>query len=231
MVSKNSSHQLLTIHPSELNRMSVDELKSLKARLRDVIKDAELSLRTNVEEIGGRKVFRRYNKNRPVEMSSKVPRMSKVPKMSKVPALTVRKVEEKRRDPRFEEACGAFDPERFKKRYSFLEEMREKEKRIVVRRMKREKDPEKKKRLEKVVQGMKGQQVTEEEKERKRQIAERLREEAIKSSGRPFLNKSYVKKFSLVDKFQQLKRTGKLDKYIEKKRKKLLNTARKKYDV
>lgn len=204
--------------------MSAHELKSLKARLQDVIKDAELSLRTNVEEIGDRKVFKRYNKNRPVEMSSKVP-------VSMHRKVKDRKVKETRRDPRFEEACGAFDPERFKKRYGFLEEMREKEKRIVVRKMKREKDPEKKKELEKVAQGIKGRQVTEEEKERKRQIAERLKEEAIKSTGKPFLNKSYVKKFALVDKFDQLKRTGKLDKYIEKKRKKLLNAARRKYDV
>lgn len=199
--------------------MSLDELKSLKVRLQDVIKDQELSLRTNVEEIGDRKVFKRFNKNRPVEMSSKVP------------ISMYRKVKEKRRDPRFEESCGAFDPERFKKRYGFLQEMREKEKRIIVRRMKREKDPEKKRELERIAQGMKGRQVTEEEEERRRHIAERLKQEAIKSTGKPFVNKSYVKKFALLDKFDRLKKTGKLDKYIEKKRKKLLSTARKKYDV
>lgn len=215
MVSKSPLHQLLTIHPSELNRMSVDELKFLKTRLQDVIKDAELSLRSNVEEIGERRVFKRYNKNRPVEMSSKV-------------AVHMRrKRKEKRRDPRFEEECGVYDGERFKRQYGFLEGMREKEKRILVRRVKRERDPEKRRELEKIAQGIKGQQVTEEEKDRIR----RVKQHAIKVTGTPFLNRSFLKKFSLADKFQHLKKTGKLDKYIERKRKKLLTSARKKYDV
>ena len=101
----------------------------------------------------------------------------------------------------------------------------------MVRKMKREKDPAKKTELKKVVQAVKGQRVTEDEKERKRQIAERLRSEAMKTTGKPFVNKSHLKKFALVDKFQQLKKTGKLDKYIERKRKKLVTSARKKYDI
>lgn len=184
-----------------------------------MIKDADTNSRTKVQQIGTRKIFKRSNKDRPVELTSKVPMSMYL------------RVKETRRDPRFEDSCGVFDPERFKKKYSFLEEMKQKEERIVMRKMKREKDPEKKTELKKVVQGLKEKQIAEEDKERKRIIAGQLREEAIEQTGKPFVNRSRIKKFALVDKFQQLKKTGKLDKYIERKRKKLVAKARKKYDI
>lgn len=202
-----------------MNRLSDDELKSLKARLQDVIKDAETSSRCNVRQVGSRKIFKRPNKDRPVEITSKVP------------ISMHRKTKITRRDPRFEQSCGPFDAERFKKRYSFLYELEEKEQKIITRKMNREKDPQKRMELKKVVQSLKGKKVTEQERERKIRIAERLRQEAVKKTGKPFVNKSYLKKFALVDKFQQLKKAGKLDKYIERKRKKLVVNARKKYDI
>lgn len=58
------------------------------------------------------------------------------------------------RDPRFGGQSGKFHRDMFKKAYAFLEDVKEKEKRIVEREARKTKDPEKKSQLNRLLQKM-----------------------------------------------------------------------------
>ncbi|PKU76458.1 hypothetical protein MA16_Dca001061 [Dendrobium catenatum] len=76
----------------------------------------------------------RANKNRPMEMSSKV-RVGRYKEVIQAPKRVVR-------DPRFESLCGNLDTERFRNRYSFLYEVElPAEKAKLQKLIKKSKDP------------------------------------------------------------------------------------------
>ena len=58
------------------------------------------------------------------------------------------------RDPRFGEQSGRFHRDMFKKAYAFLEDVKEKEKRIVEREAHRTRNPERKSQLNRLLQKM-----------------------------------------------------------------------------
>lgn len=90
------------------------------------------------------KTFKRANKNRPREMSSKRP----VKLENNV--LPVKKV--LNRDPRFEPMCGTFDKTSFKKDYKFVNDLRKKEKSQLEKQLKETTDPEEKNNIKFVLQ-------------------------------------------------------------------------------
>lgn len=117
------------------------------------------------KEASEKRSFKRANKNRqmilsqmfvehlfkdifrPREMSSKHP----VPLFREV--VTLQKKEE-RGDPRFDERAGRFSKDLFSKSYSFIEEMKKEEKQQVLRETKKTHNPEKKKKLQRLLQQM-----------------------------------------------------------------------------
>ncbi|XP_056409858.1 ribosomal RNA processing protein 36 homolog [Hyla sarda] len=155
------------------------------------------------------------DKNRPMEMSSKkaVRFLRKV-----IPARTAI-----RRDPRFDDLSGEFKPEVFEKTYRFLDGIKNKEKQDLEKQLKKSRDPELKEQLKQLLDRMnqqeeaakKKQKLREKEAEFKRQQRERAQQ-----GKKPFyLKKSDVRKLDLADKYQELKKKGKVENFLSKKRK------------
>lgn len=201
----------------ELSKMTFEDLQKLKEKLGSKVYDEAMfgTKKTVVKE------FKRANKNRPREVSSKRPEPAKVKKGNKWEA----------RDPRFDSLCGEFDDKRFRKSYSFLEEIRQKEKKQLIRQLKAEEDVEKRKRIKAVLQRMKNKEKDEMKKSKKEEQAAIEREEKIKllqEGKKPhFRTKLESKVANLVEQYSELKKKGKLQKHIEKQRKKQTQKERK----
>jgi|APGre2960657444_1045066.scaffolds.fasta_scaffold00364_7 ribosomal RNA-processing protein 36 len=171
------------------------------------------------------KRLKRLNKNRPLEMRSSrpVPRGLHAAPGLEALAAGARPVG---RDPRFDSAEGGEDDGAFRKRYAFLfDEALPAEKRRLKGALAREKKParreELKQRLQSAEQTLKRETALRGEDAR---AAERRRreKEAVAGGKRPFyLSKAAAKQEDLVARFQDLKKAGQLDKFLEKRRKKL----------
>ncbi|KAL3645634.1 hypothetical protein CASFOL_010814 [Castilleja foliolosa] len=159
----------------------------------------------------------RANKNRPMEISSKKP-VRRLREVIQVPKKVVR-------DPRFESLCGTLDVDGFKQRYNFIyENALPAEKEELKKQMKKAKDPE-------AVNELKGR-VAFIDKEIKSAVPKRTEKnilaehkkkerEAAKKGKQPYyLKKSDLRKQKLIEKYNELKESGKLESFIEKKRKK-----------
>mmetsp|Transcript_15116 Transcript_15116/g.36028 ORF Transcript_15116/g.36028 Transcript_15116/m.36028 type:complete len:286 (-) Transcript_15116:27-884(-) len=161
------------------------------------------------------KKFKRENKNRPPEMSSKRP----VPRFREVFEAPKREI----RDPRFESLSGKFDKQVFRKRYSFLyEEQLPEEASKLKSLIRKEKDPGAQQKLHAKLTRVQ-QQIAEEAKLRKKDAWESERKakekELVKAGKKPFyLKRSEQRKAELVRKYHELKDAGRLDKFMEKKR-------------
>ncbi|PSR91520.1 Ribosomal RNA processing protein [Actinidia chinensis var. chinensis] len=165
----------------------------------------------NSEKKGGR-----ANKNRPMEASAKKP-VGRFREVIQVPKKVVR-------DPRFESLCGNFDVEGFKKRYSFIYENELPAEREELKRlMKKSNDPavieESKNRISLI-----DKQLKSASKHSDRDILakhKRKEREAAKQGKKPFyLKKSEIQKQRLVEKYEELKASGKLESFLEKRRRK-----------
>ncbi|CAL9166169.1 unnamed protein product [Musa hybrid cultivar] len=159
----------------------------------------------------------RANKNRPMEMSSKM-RVGRFREVIQAPKKVVR-------DPRFESLCGTLDTDGFRKRYSFLFEVEL---------------PAEKERLQKLIRKSKDPNAVEELKSHLSWIDEQIKSgprkcaeseilsehikkerEAAKRGKQPYyLKKSEIRERKLIQKYNELKAAGKLDSYIEKRQKK-----------
>jgi len=158
---------------------------------------------------------RKKKDSRPLEMSSK-----QRPARSRKVVKTENKVS---RDPRFDDLSGKLNLEMFKKSYSFLDKIKTKEKKALKVRLKKEKNPEKKAALHKVLQKLTQREILEKEDEEKTIRNREMKKkelEAIRKGKKPFyMKKSEKKKMELAEKYKKLKESGKLNKYISKKRK------------
>ncbi|KAJ0985256.1 hypothetical protein J5N97_003612 [Dioscorea zingiberensis] len=158
----------------------------------------------------------RAHKNRPMEMSSKKP-VGRFREVIQAPKRVVR-------DPRFESLCGTLDTEGFHKRYDFLFDVElpaEKEK--LQKLIKKEKDPNVVKELKDHVHWIDKQlRSAQQNKVGSQVLAEHIKKEkeAAKQGKRPYyLKKSEVRQRELVKKYDDLKAAGKLDSFMEKRRK------------
>lgn len=68
--------------------------------------------------------------------------------------MPVEKVKEERYDPRFDERAGKLNTDLFKKSFGFVEEIKKKEKRLVVQETQKTPNPERKKKLQRLLQQM-----------------------------------------------------------------------------
>lgn len=184
---------------------------------------ADGSLRVYRRQHQGQK-FRRANKNRPMELSAKMP-VSRFRVVVQAPKKEVR-------DPRFDPRCGKVDVDGFRKRYNFLfEDYLPAEKEELKKQLKKTNDA-------KVVEELKNRiswieklskfgtkkssdaAILSEHKKKER--------EAAKHGKRPFyLKKSEIRKRGLVEQYNKLKASGKLESFIEKKRRKNASKDRK----
>ncbi|XP_042953034.1 ribosomal RNA processing protein 36 homolog isoform X3 [Carya illinoinensis] len=184
----------------------------------------------------------RANKNRPMEASSKKP-VGRFREVVQAPKRVIR-------DPRFESLCGAFDAKQFRSKYNFLfkkydPDIIEKER----KKLDKSKDPDAISRFQNSISWMKlrkqlaksnNPEVIGElkshinwiEKQLKSESGQRTdaailaehkkkEREAAKKGKQPFyLSKSALRKQRLVEKYEDLKASGKLDAFIEKRRRK-----------
>ncbi|XP_003459898.1 ribosomal RNA processing protein 36 homolog [Oreochromis niloticus] len=159
---------------------------------------------------------KRLNKNRPVEISAKKP----APFLRQV--IPVKKPT--LRDPRFDDLSGEYKPEIFEKTYKFINDIRDKEKEIVQKKLKRiKKYNQKKEKLQFLLKRMENQEQARKSKEQQRERElqfKRQQRERASEGGKPFFfKKSDMKKLQLAEKYQELKKSSKLENFLSKKRK------------
>lgn len=107
---------------SELNSMTFEQIQQLQNKL-GLKKFKEVMQEKSTP--GEVKNFKRLNKNRPQELTSKKPVST---------FRNIFQVDKKERiDPRFNQAIGIYKPEVFRKRYGFVNDMRLNEKQVFLK--------------------------------------------------------------------------------------------------
>ncbi|KFD52348.1 hypothetical protein M513_06729 [Trichuris suis] len=131
-----------------------------------------------------------------------------------------------RRDPRFDDSIAPFRRSYFKQQYAFLSDMRKEE---ISKELKKEKDADKKEQMKDLLSRMRNQVKSEEALEEQHKRIVSLRKENMKrlrEGKRPYyIKKALLKEEAKQKRMAKLKAKGKLQKYLERKERKL---ARKK---
>lgn len=122
--------------------MTFEDLQKLKTKIGLKVYDEVVY--GNTRRKAPRSDFKRANKNRPREMSSKAWVSSS--------STSKAKSDIKSRDPRFDSLCGEFDKKTFKSNYKFLKEVKSKERAELEKCFKRENNPAKKKKMQLLMQ-------------------------------------------------------------------------------
>ncbi|KAJ8772559.1 hypothetical protein K2173_027736 [Erythroxylum novogranatense] len=161
---------------------------------------------------------RRANKNRPMEISSKKP----VTRFREVVQIPKKEVP---RDPRFESYAGNLDVDGFRKRYDFLYENNlPAEREELKKQLKKSKNPRDIDQLKDRISWIDKQLKFESAKQIDATILaehKKKEREAAKQGKRPYyLKKSEIRKQRLIEKYNKLKASGKLESFIEKRRRK-----------
>lgn len=153
-------------------------------------------------------------------------------------------------DPRFESKCGKFLLDKFEQNYSFLTDVKRTELESLKKKLKKAKNDDTKEKLRFLIQRLTNQINADMEKNKVKIMNKSIKEKVINAKKfqidqkqsndnltnnqndndkKPvFVKKSILKRTRLVEKYKQLKQNGKLNKYLEKKRKKLAVKDRKK---
>ena len=215
--------------------MTIEELQKMKEKIGLKLFNKAISKGDKKKPVKTRKevreAFKRENKNRPREMSSKktVGRFRDVVGVS---SELNQKVKVKR-DPRFDTLCGEFNDELFKKSYKFVDDIRAKERLQLKEELRTETDPERIEQIKYLIQRYDNQMREKKLLETRKAAKEEEREknkELVQSGMKPvYRNKMENKNKELVDKFEELKKSGGLDKYMKSKTKKNFVKDRKKF--
>lgn len=220
-VDDEAEAQLLS---QELSEVPLGELQELRQKLGT--KKFDSLLKQAKEERKTERSFKRANKNRPREMSSKQPvsRFREVmvggPKRASASSQSV--------DPRFDERAGSLNEDLFKKSYAFVEEMKQSEKNTIEKAVKKTKSKERKEQLQRLIDQMESRKMAAEKKEQQQKLLREHRKEAASLGKKPYyIKKSVQKRAELALKYKELKRSGKLETFLTKKRKKNASRDRK----
>ncbi|XP_072516798.1 ribosomal RNA processing protein 36 homolog [Salminus brasiliensis] len=158
---------------------------------------------------------KRLSKHRPDEISAKKP----VPFLRKVVPVT----KTASRDPRFDDLSGEFRPDVFKQTYKFVSEIRQQETQMVKKKLKKVKSDAKREELKSLLKRMENQerarQRLEQQREKELEFKRKQRELAVQGHQPFYLKKSDKKKLELAEKYSELKKSGKLENFLSKKRK------------
>uniref|UniRef100_UPI00398E7B86 ribosomal RNA processing protein 36 homolog n=1 Tax=Pristiophorus japonicus TaxID=55135 RepID=UPI00398E7B86 len=214
------SRELRSLSP-ELSTLSFEELQELQGKVGLKAYNRMAYGPGNGERGEKRK---RPQRNRPMEMSTK----ERVLFLRKVFPVKKRVV----RDSRFDDLSRGYNPEIFDKTYTFLTEVRSKEKEVIKKKLKKVKNPKRKEQLEYLLHRMIHQDKAQLNKQRQRERLEEFKQQQrqrVQQGSKPyFLKKSEQRKLELVEKYRELKRGGKLDSFLGKKRKRNATKDRRK---
>jgi len=206
---------------SELADMTFEELLLLKERLGTKAYNAAMF--PSKGKTKPQQHFQRENKNRPQEVSSKI-RASHVRSIVPIKKKVAR-------DPRFDDLSGSFNETYFKQAYGFMSDVQQREKRKLMKSLKVEKSPAKRKKIEDLLKSMTQKEKLERVKEQ-RAVREKERKkkerELVAKGKKPFyLKKSEKKRLEMEEKEKELKQSGQMDKFLKKQSKKQLARDRK----
>lgn len=156
----------------------------------------------------------------------------------KVPALGMAKnkrlANEGPRDPRFDSKHGYFSGRQFRKNYSFINELRQKELKKLKNNLDSATDPEEADKIKFVIQRTQNQiheYKKQKAKDEGRMLEKQQARQAIQEGKRPFYERKSTKQAkALVEQYDKLKETGQLAKHIDKRRRKVTGKDRKKLD-
>ncbi|KAJ0173786.1 hypothetical protein K1T71_010935 [Dendrolimus kikuchii] len=203
---------------AQLTTLSFEELQKLKENIGAKVYNEALFGQKNKQQEKP-KVFKRENKNRPREMSSKKP----------VPMIQVEtKVKKKDiRDPRFDPLCGEFDKKEFLSNYGFLSGMRLQDIKATKKELKETLDPERQKQLKRLLQRLNDQHRASKksriEKEKALKRKEEVEEE-FKTGKQPyFKNKSEQRVEALVKQYEELRKEGsaRVQRHLKRRQQKI----------
>ncbi|KAL9693987.1 hypothetical protein quinque_013272 [Culex quinquefasciatus] len=226
----------------DYRQMPFEDLLQLKRRIGSKLYNEAVFGKTKgkqPEESKDKKQKKRKQEPRPDSDSDGPP--EEVSAKRKVPALGMqRKVkngadEQRPRDPRFDSKQGYFSGRKFRSEYGFINELRGTELESLKMQLEKTQDPAEEKRLKFAIQRT-SNQIREFEKQKgldqKRMQEKHEARKALDEGKRPFYEKKKnVKKArELIEKYDQLKETGKLGKHIDKRRRKITAKDRKKLD-
>ncbi|MCP9262553.1 Ribosomal RNA processing protein 36-like protein [Dirofilaria immitis] len=174
------------------------------------------------------KVFMRENPKRPREVSSKMP----VSKFKNI--FANEKLERPILDPRFDSRCGEFNDYIYHHNYSFLDEIRQREKKYHISggiEKTTEGENIDKKRLKEALRKIKNQEKTRADVNRRKEIIREIRHENNERmrQGLPpiFKTRAQIRELVWRKKYDELKGGKKLEKYLRRKTKK----QDKRYDI
>ncbi|XP_071079437.1 ribosomal RNA processing protein 36 homolog [Haliotis cracherodii] len=210
----------------ELSHMSFEELQKLRDRLGvKVYKQVMKGERKQTHHLStAKRSFTRENKNRPMEASSKKPvsiYREVIPVKKRVS-----------RDPRFDDMSGNYNEAIFKSSYAFLDDVKKREKEKLAKQLKKTKNDQKKKELQYLINRMDQQASADKQKQTRKELEKDWKKKelgrVVEGKNPYFLKKGDLRKLELAERFKELKKTGKLDKYMGKKRKKNASKEKKK---
>jgi len=201
---------------NKLSKMSIEDIQKLKDQIGLKLFNQNLGVVSKPAR-GSKEDYKRANKNRPREMSSKrtVRRFREV--------VTVAKVEPKR-DPRFDPLCGDYDEKLFKDSYKFVSSIKNDELNVLKKQLGEEQDEERKEKIKFLITRMKNQARQEKQNETRdaeREIESKKTKELLLAGKKPYImGKAKQKEHDLAAKYEKLKESGGLDNYIKKQTKK-----------
>jgi len=208
-----------------LSKLSVQEILKIKESLGDKLFNSKWSGNTKAPVTKKQALveFKRENKNRPQEISSKIkPRRRRMKPV----------VEQTKRDPRFDPLCGEFDKNEFRKQYNFVNQFKSNELKQLKSQLKESRGEERSK-IKYLVQRMENQErsreIIEEKKKKAKKDLLEMKEKVQAGEQIFYKNKKTLKEEELVEQYEKLKKTGKVDKYIQKRSKKNTTKDRKLY--
>ncbi|XP_061582448.1 ribosomal RNA processing protein 36 homolog [Cololabis saira] len=207
---------------NELSTMSFEDIMKLQNKVGTKVYN-EVAYGSSKSQKPSKK--KRLNKNRPVEISAK----KRTPFLRQV--VPVKK--QTLRDPRFDDLSGEYKPEIFEKTYKFINDIKQREKEVVKKQLKKtKKSNQKKEELQFLLKRLENQerarQSREQKRERELEFKRQQRERANQGTQPFFLKKSEKKKLQLAEKYQELKKSGKLENFLSKKRKRNATKDRRK---
>lgn len=204
----------------DLKKLSLEELRKLKEQIGNEIYQNSTSEKSDLNDRP--KTVKRENKNRPSEISSKIEPALNPLKRNKPQTKSTTKKKPKRIDPRFDSLYGEFDKRIFQKNYKFLNDVKIKEKKKLLKKLNQKRPDEKKDQVKLLLQRIENQDREKEKIEAQDKIKleqKQKRQEALKEGRKPqFLRKRESKILQLVGQYEELKSKGKLNKHIKQKR-------------
>lgn len=169
----------------------------------------------------------RKNKNKPIEVSSKMMTPRAIVFGTTAP-------NRKSRDPRFDQLSGKFNEDLYEKSYSFIKEYKQFEIQELRKKIKKTKNPEQREELQKKLQSMEHQLLAQERKDRVKQMKQAKKAEERRAVAERGKQPFYVKKRDWGKMEKQARRKEleeqggeKLQHHLERKRKRKLQKERK----